>query len=99
MKIASAAILALTATLFVLWFAFVRAPAPATVCDHIMKVTLAEAEADGLAPDTQDTLIGRLRDQCVQHKLDKIQLRGRLTYAEYARCVMSKTTRAEIDRC
>ncbi len=99
MRIASVVILVLTATIFSFWFFFVRAPGPVTVCDHIMRVTLAEAEAQNLSPDTQDALVERLREGCIQHKLDKIQLRGRIAYAEYARCVMSKNTRAEIDRC
>ena len=75
------------------------APSPEAVCDHVIEVTLAEAEGTDLAPDTRKTLADRLRDACIRHKRDKLQLRGRIAYARYARCVTAATTLAEIERC
>lgn len=99
MKIASGIVLAVVVALFGFWLFFVRAPGPAEVCDHILDVTLRDAGQQGLAMETQADIVERLREQCITHKLDKIQLRGRLAYADYAKCVMSKETLGEIERC
>lgn len=99
MRLASAIMLTLVVALFTLWFLFVRAPGPQDVCDHIIDVTLVEAQQKGIAQETQADIIERMRSECVQHKLDKIQLRGRLEYAEYAKCVMAGETLAEIESC
>lgn len=99
MRIASAVVLGLTLLLFVLWFAFIRAPGPVDVCNHIVEVTLREAGDQALEGDTEARLIESTREQCIQHKLDKIQLRGRIKYAEHAKCVMAARTLSEIGRC
>lgn len=99
MKIASAIVLGIVLAVFSLWFFFVRAPAPPQVCDHILDVTLREAGQQGMAPETQADIVERMREQCIQHKLDKIQLRGRIKYAGYAKCVMSSETLADIAGC
>lgn len=99
MRIASAVVLGLTLLLFVLWWAFIRAPGPVEVCDHIVDVTLREAGRQALEIETEARLVESTREQCIQHKLDKIQLRGRIKYAEYARCVMAAQTLGEIGRC
>jgi len=99
MRIASAVVLGLTVLLFTLWLAFIRAPGPMEVCDHIVAVTLREAGDQALRSDTEARLIESTRDQCIEHKLDKIQLRGRIKYAEHAKCVMAAETLSEIGHC
>lgn len=99
MRIASAVVLGLTLVLFVGWWAFVRAPGPVEVCDHIVEVTLREAGSQSLEMETEARLLESTREQCIAHKLDKIQLRGRIKYAEHAKCVMAAETLSEIGRC
>jgi hypothetical protein len=99
MKLASAIILGIVVAIFGFWLLFVRAPGPQQVCTHIMDVTLHEAGEQAMAQETQADIVERMQQQCIQHKLDKIQLRGRLKYAEYAKCVMAAQTLAEIERC
>lgn len=99
MRIASAVVLGLTVLLFTVWWLFIRAPGPAVVCQHIVEVTLREAGDQALAGDTEARLVESTREQCISHKLDKIQLRGRIKYAEHAKCVMAAQTLSEIGRC
>lgn len=87
------------AILFGAWWSFVRAPAPAEVCDHIIDVTVSEARDSGMSVEAEASLIEGLRARCIAHKRDKIQLRGRIKYARYAKCVLSQETVASIDRC
>jgi len=82
-----------------LWVAFVRAPGPERVCDHIVEVTVAEATAAGMSVEAEASLVEGLRDRCVQHKRDKIQLRGRIKYARYAKCVLEQDSLADIEAC
>ncbi len=99
MKIASAIVLGLVLLLFVGWWAFIRAPGPVEVCDHIVEVTLREAGQAALDLDTEAQLVEATRQQCIEHKLDKVQLRGRIKYAEHAKCVMAAQTLHDIGRC
>ena len=99
MRIASAVVLGLTLLLFVGWWAFIRAPGPVVVCDHIVEVTLREAGEHALQGETEARLVESTREQCIQHKLDKLQLRGRIKYAEHAKCVMAAQSLSEIGRC
>ncbi len=78
---------------------YVQAPAPAEVCQHILDITVAEAGEQAMDAHTQDTLLDRLRLQCIQHKRDKIQLRGKIEYARYAKCVIAATALADIEAC
>ena len=87
------------ATLVVLWAIFVRAPGPQEVCEHIVSVTLEEARAADMTRESEAALVSGLQERCVKHKLDKIQLRGRVKYAEYAKCVMSATSLSEVESC
>jgi hypothetical protein len=98
-RIARWSVLGTLFVLFGLWWAYVRAPAPAEVCDHIVAVTTHEARQSGLSVVAEDAMVDKLRERCIQHKLDKIQLRGRLQYASYAKCVVERTTLIEIERC
>jgi hypothetical protein len=69
------------------------------LCDHIVKVTLREAGDQALRGDTEARLVESTREQCIEHKLDKLQLRGRIKYAAHAKCVMAARTLSEIGRC
>ena len=71
-KLASGALLGLTLLLFVLWWSFLRAPGPMEVCDHILEVTLREAEAQAMNSDSQAQLVESTRAQCIEHKRDKL---------------------------
>lgn len=99
LKIASLSVLVFVGALFTLWWAFVRAPGPAEVCDHIIDVTIAEAEQSNMSREAEADVIERTRDECISHKRDKIQLRGRIKYAEYAKCVMEATTLEAVYEC
>jgi hypothetical protein len=85
--------------LFGLWFAFVRAPGPQDVCRHIIEVTMRESADQGVGGDGQDAVISQLQDRCVQQKVDKVQLRGRVVWAKYAKCVMAANDLDAIWRC
>lgn len=98
-RIASVSVLSVTAVLFALWWMFLRAPAPAALCDHIMDVTLREASDQSMSVESQARLVDTMREQCIQHKQDKLQLRGRIKYAAYARCVMEAEDLVAIGRC
>ncbi|MEM7154694.1 MAG: hypothetical protein AAF799_17730 [Myxococcota bacterium] len=98
-KILSASVFGLTLALFSVWWFMIRAPGPAEVCEHILQVTLREASGQGLSPESQQKLVESTRTQCIEHKQDKIQLRGRIKYATYAKCVMAAQDLLTIGRC
>lgn len=98
-RIASLSVLSVTVVLFGLWWTFLRAPGPEVVCDHILDVTMREAEAQGMDVQSQARLVETTKEQCIEHKRDKIQLRGRIKYAEYAKCVMDADDLRSIGRC
>jgi hypothetical protein len=99
MRIASGIVLGLTLLLFAAWWAFIRAPGPLEVCEHILAVTLREAGDQALSDESQARLVESTREQCIEHKRDKILLRGRIKYAEYAKCVVAAQTLSEIGHC
>lgn len=94
----SLALLALSVVaIFIFWLGWVRAPAPEQVCKHKIELvidTVGEQQTEGA-----DALIGQLEAKCVSNVQRKIQLRGKLVYAKYAKCVMSATTLADAERC
>lgn len=91
--------LSAVALLFGLWFAFVRAPGPQDVCRHIIDVTMRESSAQSIGVEAQDATLAALEAKCVQHKLDKVQLRGRVVWAKYARCVLGSDDLDTISMC
>ncbi len=99
MKRIAQAVFLFTATLFVLWWIFVRAPGPQDVCEHIVQVTLAEAKDAQMNAESEAALMTGLQERCIEHKLDKIQLRGRVKYAKYAKCVLAADTLQAIESC
>ncbi len=98
-RAAGLSVSAAVAGLAILWLAYVRAPGPIEVCAHIIDVTHRESDAVGLAPDTQAMLDDSLHQRCLQHKHDKIQLRGRIAWARYAKCVLAAEDLRTIGRC
>ncbi len=99
MKIALWVITITMAVLLGLWLIYVKAPPPAELCEHISEVSLRESAARGMSADSQAAVLGGIREGCIQHKLDKIQLRGRIKYAAYAKCVMAADSLATIEKC
>lgn len=99
MKRLGQAVFLFVATLVGLWALFVRAPGPEDVCEHIVDVTMREAQAAAMNPESEAALMAGLQERCVKHKLDKMQLRGRVKYAEYAKCVMAASALSEIESC
>lgn len=99
MKIAIGIVLAVAGGIFAFWAAYVRAPAPEAVCRHITAITVREAGEIDLAPQTRDTLLARLEQDCISHKRNKILLRGKIRYASYARCVVGAQTLRQIEDC
>ena len=99
MKLASGVVLAVVVALFVFWWGWVRAPNPDEVCEHIVAVTKGEAEDRSMELDSEAALVAQMKERCVAHKLDKLELRGRLVWAKYAKCVTSSTTLADIGQC
>jgi hypothetical protein len=99
MKWVSIVVGVVVAIVFALWWSYVRAPGPQEVCSHIASVTKKEIETDGVSLESEAAVIEGIERRCVQHKLDKIQLRGRIEYAVYAKCVMGSSNLAEIGKC
>lgn len=99
MRIASGIVLGLTVLVFLGWWMLIRAPGPVAVCEHVVAITMQEASAEGLSGDTQSRLVETTRAQCIEHKLDKLQLRGRIKYAEHAKCVVAAQSLREIGHC
>ncbi len=84
-------------TLVVLWFVFVHAPGPEAVCARLTELTVEEA--GGANPDTTQALLDRIEASCVEDKQRIIQYRGKIEYAEYARCVMAAEDLASAEGC
>lgn len=99
MKIASSVVLILVVALFGFWFGWVRAPGPEAVCEHIITVTKGEAEDRSLEVQSEAALVQQMKERCMKHKADKLHLRGRLKWADYAKCVVASGNLTEISRC
>ena len=89
MRIASIAFLVIVVFGFVVWWGFLRAPAPAALCEHVVAVTMADTAEQGLAPETRAALVSATQTQCEQRAADKLKLRGRIKYAKWAKCMMA----------
>lgn len=98
-RVLSLSMLGLTGLLFGLWWTYVRAPVPEQVCERIVAVSLQDAGDRELSVDTRAKMAEMIGKRCHKLELDRIQLRGRLVYAEHAKCVMAAGTLAEINRC
>lgn len=99
MRTASLIVFGICLVLFGAWLFFVKAPPPRTVCAHVLEVAVAEARRAGMSPQSEAAVVEQISAGCMQHKLDKIQLRGRIVYARYAKCVVGQATMAGIESC
>ncbi|MFO7565947.1 MAG: hypothetical protein R6X02_25110 [Enhygromyxa sp.] len=95
-KIAWTVVGILVAATVVFWFGWVRAPSPEQICQH--KIELAKAAGAEQSEGTE-ALISQLELKCVEAARNKILMRGKLVYAEYAKCVMAATSLDEAERC
>ena len=96
-KTAAITVLVCTFAIAVFWFGWVRAPAPAEVCKH--KIELVFATADQDQAEGAGALVGQLEAKCITKLERKIQMRGKIVYAEYAKCVTGATTLSDAERC
>jgi hypothetical protein len=81
----------------VFWLGWVRAPSPAQVCKH--KISLVEATVGEDQTDGAQALVGQLEAKCIIAAERKIRLRGKLVWAEYAKCVTRATTLSDAEGC
>ena len=81
-------------TLCALWFAFVRAPSPAVVCEHKIQLVMSEAKGANAGP-----LLDSLSATCIAGAERRIKMRGKIKYANYARCVVGASSLEQAERC
>jgi hypothetical protein len=81
----------------VFWLGWVRAPSPEQICKHKIELVIQLAGED--QSEGAEALIGRLEGTCVEAAERKILLRGKIVYAEYAKCVMAATSLMEAENC
>lgn len=91
----SVAVSALAVLVF--WLGWVRAPSPEQVCKHKVSLVIATVGED--QTEGADALIGQLEVKCVSAAERKIKLRGKLVWAEYAKCVTAAETLMDAERC
>lgn len=96
-KAAFASVILVVIAVVVFWFGWVRAPGPTEVCKH--KIELVTQTAGAEQDEGAGALIGQLEAKCVTKLERKIKMRGKLVYAEYAKCVMAAETLADAERC
>ena len=96
-KIAGAVVLGICLVIFGFWLIFVRAPPPQVICQHKIELVLNEVPPEQRVG--AEALIAQLELRCVEAAKKKIQFRGKLVYAEFARCVAKATTLGEAERC
>ena len=77
------------------WWTYVRAPSPDEVCRHKIELVMQEAKAGIDA----SALVDSLQKSCVKAAKQKIQLRGKIKYANYARCVAEAATLTQAETC
>jgi len=89
------AILVLATVVF--WFGWVRAPSPEQVCRHKVELVFATVGED--QREGAEALVSQLEVQCVDAARTKIRMRGKLVYAEFAKCVMAAGSLDEAELC
>lgn len=88
---------AIGGSIFAFWLIYVRAPSPTQVCAHL--IALTRQDAGDTAPKAVDALVTRLEKRCVEDKTRIMQMRDKLEYAKYARCVVAATSLEDAERC
>ena len=97
-KVAALTFAGIFGLLLIAWAVLtVGVPSPEKVCEHKMQLAL-QASQDAASPAVQ-SMLDRLRDNCVADKRRRIQLRGQLAYWRYASCVLSSETFAQSELC
>jgi hypothetical protein len=84
-------------SVFVFWLGWVRAPSPEQICRHKIELVIATVGQD--QTEGAEALIGQLEAKCVEAAKRKIQLRGKLVYADYAKCVIAAQSLMDAERC
>lgn len=96
-RVSLAVLVLAVVSVFVFWLGWVRAPSPEEICRHkieLVIMTVGEDQTEGA-----EALIGQLEAKCVEAAERKIQLRGKLVYADYAKCVIAAQTLTDAERC
>ena len=62
--------------------------------DDLELIDAGQAQAEGAG-----ALVGQLEAKCITKLERKIQMRGKIVYAEYAKCVTAATTLSDAERC
>jgi hypothetical protein len=96
-KVAVAVLVLSVVAVLVFWLGWVRAPSPEQICKHKIQLvieTVGEDQTEGA-----EALIGQLEGKCVEAAERKILLRGKIVYADYAKCVMAATSLMDAERC
>jgi hypothetical protein len=96
-KVAIGVLVLSLVSVLVFWLGWVRAPSPEQICKHKIELvisTVGEEQTEGA-----DALIGQLEGKCVTAAERKILLRGKIVYAEYAKCVMAAQSLMDAERC
>jgi hypothetical protein len=81
----------------VFWLGWVRAPSPEQICKHKIELVIDQVGED--QTEGADALVGQLEAKCVESAERKIKLRGKIVYADYAKCVMASTSLMDAERC
>lgn len=90
-------VVVLVVAVVVFWLGWVRAPSPQQVCKHKIELVIATAGED--QTEGAGALVGQLEARCVAAAQRKIRLRGKIVYAQYAKCVVGATTLSDAERC
>lgn len=77
------------------WLVYVRAPAPDEVCTHKIELVMQEVKPGIDA----SALVESLKKSCVKAAEQKILLRGKIKYANYARCVVAAEDLMAAETC
>ena len=96
-KVALAVLAMSVLSILVFWLGWVRAPSPEQVCRHKIELVIATVGED--QTEGAEALIGQLEAKCVEAAERKIRLRGKIVYADYAKCVIAAQTLTDAERC
>ena len=98
LKISGYTFLALLVFVAVSWGVFqTMVPSPQEVCAK--KIELASVDAKNTNTPAFQSMIDRLRTNCVKDKKRRLKLRGQILYWQYASCVLEAETFADAELC
>ena len=95
MKYVALSLAVLGLCILTFWLVYVRAPSPDEVCTHKIELVMAEVKPGIDA----SALVDSLKKSCVKAAEQKIQLRGKIKYANYARCVVGAADLMAAETC